>query len=122
MLIALVAILAFLLAIFLIMKVVAFLVGLVFLLLVAALCGAIAEHLLHYEGGGILRTVGVGLIGSLIGFLIAKLFHLPTWPHLAGLPVVWTVVGSLVLVAGMKVVSPPARHARLGSGRGVTRW
>jgi len=122
MLIALAAILVFLLAIFLIMKVVAFLVGLVFLLLVAVVCGAIAEHLLHYESGGIVRTTGVGLIGSLVGVIIAKVFHLPTWPHLAGLPILWTVVGSLVLVAGMKVFVPPSRHARLGSGRGVTRW
>ncbi|HLZ69488.1 MAG TPA: hypothetical protein VKV26_06190 [Dehalococcoidia bacterium] len=121
MLIALIAILAFLLAVFAITKVVAFLIGLVFLLLVATLCGAIAEHMLHYDSDGILTTVGVGLVGSVIGWLIARVLHLPTWPHIASLPIVWTVVGSLVLVAGMKVVSPPSRRRQLGSGKGLLR-
>jgi len=122
MLIALVAILAFLLAFLLIAKVVSLLIGLVFLLLVAVLCGAIAEKLLHYEGGGIVTTAGVGLIGSVVGLVIAKILHLPTWPHIAHLPVVWTVVGSLVLVAGMKVIAPPAAHNRIHGPRNVTRW
>jgi uncharacterized membrane protein YeaQ/YmgE (transglycosylase-associated protein family) len=121
MLIALIAILAFLLAVFAITKVVGFLIGLVFLLLVATLCGAIAEHMLHYDGGGIATTAGVGLVGSVVGWLIASLFHFPMLVHIAGLPIVWTVIGSLVLVAGMKVVAPPSRRRLLGSGKGLLR-
>ncbi len=121
MLIALIAILAFLLAVFAITKVVGFLIGLVFLLLVATLCGAIAEHMLHYEGNGIAATAGVGLVGSVVGWLIASLFHFPMLVHIAGLPIVWTVIGSLVLVAGMKVVMPPSRRHQLSSGKGLLR-
>jgi uncharacterized membrane protein YeaQ/YmgE (transglycosylase-associated protein family) len=123
MLIALVAVLAFLLVFLLIAKVVAVVVGLVWLLLVALLCGAIAERILHYKEGGIASTIGVGLIGSVIGWLIAKILHLPTWPHIASLPVVWTIVGSLILVTGMKVFAPPSSRARLRSGnRDISRW
>jgi uncharacterized membrane protein YeaQ/YmgE (transglycosylase-associated protein family) len=121
MLIALVAILGFLLLVFFIAATTKFLIGLVFLLLVATVCGAIAEHMLHYDGDGIATTAGVGLIGSLLGWLIAKLLHLPMLVHIAGLPVVWTVIGSMVLVAGRKVFAPPPGSRRLGSGKGLLR-
>jgi uncharacterized membrane protein YeaQ/YmgE (transglycosylase-associated protein family) len=120
MLIVAVAILAFLLALFLILKVVGFLVGLVWLLLIATLCGWIAERLLHYREGGIGTTAGIGLVGAVIGWVLAKVLHLPMAPHIAGLPILWTVVGSLVLVAGMRVAAP---MRRLPSGRhDVSRW
>lgn len=114
MLIVAVAILAFLLALFLILKVVAVLVGLVWLLLIATLCGWIAERVLHYHEGGIGTTAGVGLIGALIGWVLAKVLHLPLAPHIAGLPILWTVAGSFLLVGGMRVAAPVRR---LSSGR-----
>ena len=121
MVLALVAILAVLLVFFLVLKVVAVLTGLVWLLLVAALCGAIAEHTLHYKEGGIGTTVVVGLVGALLGWLFASIFHLPTGPHLGTpLPVLWTIVGSFALVGTMKVVSPVNR--RLSGRRDVAHW
>src|SRR5690348_9008490 len=98
MLIALVAILAFLLVVFLVLKVVGVLIGLIWLLLIATLCGAIAESLLHYRQGGILATTGVGLVGAVVGWLIAKVLHFPSLLTIAHLPILWTVVGSLALV------------------------
>jgi uncharacterized membrane protein YeaQ/YmgE (transglycosylase-associated protein family) len=119
MLIALVAILAFLLVLFMVLKVVAALVGLVWLLLIATLCGAIAESLLHYREGGIAATTGVGLIGAVIGVVIAKVLHFPTLVSIGHLPVLWTVVGSIVLVSGLKVVTP---NRRLQGRRDVAPW
>jgi uncharacterized membrane protein YeaQ/YmgE (transglycosylase-associated protein family) len=120
MMIAAVAILAFILALFLILKVVSVLVGLVWLLLIATLCGWIAESLLHYREGGIGTTAGVGLLGAVIGWVLAKVLHLPLAPHIAGLPILWTLVGSVALVAGLRVAAP---MRRLNSGRrDVTRW
>jgi uncharacterized membrane protein YeaQ/YmgE (transglycosylase-associated protein family) len=120
MLIALVAILAVLLVFFMVLKVVAVLVGLVWLLLIATICGAIAESALHYREGGIGTTAGVGLVGALVGWLIAKVLHVWMGPSIAHLPIIWTVIGSFVLVGTMKVVVPVNR--RLGTGRGMTRW
>ena len=114
MLIALAAILAFLLVFFLVVKVVAFFTGLVFLLLVALVCGWIAESALHYKKGGIGTTVGVGLLGAVVGWLLAKLLHLPTMVAVAHLPVLWTIVGSMALVGTMKVMAPSRK--RLASG------
>ncbi|HZU75599.1 MAG TPA: hypothetical protein VFA70_02475 [Dehalococcoidia bacterium] len=121
MVLALAAILAVLLVFFLVLKVVGVLIGLVWLLLVATLCGAIGESVVHYKQGGIGTTVGVGLVGALVGWLIAHLFHLWMGPTVAHLPLIWTVVGSIALVGTMKVVAPVNR--RLSSGRGgVARW
>jgi len=120
MLIAIVAILAFILALFAILAVAKVLMGLVLLLLIATLCGAIAESVLDYHPGGIGATAGVGLIGAVIGLVLAKILHLPTWPHFANVPILWTVIGSVLLVGGMRVVAPnrPALRGR----RDVTRW
>ncbi len=118
MLIALGAILAFLLVLFLVLKVVGFLLGLVWLLLIATVCGAIAERVLHYRQGGVLATTGVGLVGALIGTLLAHILHLPTQPAIAHLPILWTVAGSFALVGTMKVVAPARR---LQAGRNLPR-
>jgi uncharacterized membrane protein YeaQ/YmgE (transglycosylase-associated protein family) len=115
MVLALAAVLAFLLVFFLVVKAVAFLIGLVYLLLVALVCGWLAEELVGYKKGGIGTTVGVGLLGALIGWLIAKLFHLPMLIHLAGLPVIWTIVGGAVLAFAMKIMAPTRK--RLTSGQ-----
>ncbi len=118
MLIALGAILAFLLVLFLVLKVVGFLLGLVWLLLIATVCGAVAERMLHYRQGGILATTGVGLVGAVVGTLLAHILHLPTQPAIAHLPILWTVAGSFALVGTMKVVAP---SRRLQGGRGISR-
>jgi uncharacterized membrane protein YeaQ/YmgE (transglycosylase-associated protein family) len=109
MLIALGAILAFLLVLFLVLKVVSVLSGLVFLLLIATVCGAVAESVLHYRQGGVLATTGVGLVGAVVGSLLAHILHLPTHPEIAHLPILWTVAGSFALVGTMKVVAPSRR-------------
>ncbi|MHB8577973.1 MAG: hypothetical protein ACYDCQ_21895 [Dehalococcoidia bacterium] len=120
MLIALVAILAFLLAIFVILKVFALLIGLVWFLLIATLCGAIAESVMHYRSGGIGTTAGVGLLGALVGLVFAKILGLPMWPHFAGIPILWTIVGSIGLVGTMRVVAP--NRKALQGRRDVSRW
>lgn len=110
MLFALAAILAFLLVFFLVVKVVAVLTGFVFLLLVAFVAGAIAEKLLDYKQGGIGTTLGVGFLGAVVGWLIAKVLHLPGGPAIEHLPVLWTIVGAVVLTGTMKVVAPTRRR------------
>jgi uncharacterized membrane protein YeaQ/YmgE (transglycosylase-associated protein family) len=120
MLLALALILAVILVLFLALKVVGVLVGLIFLLLVATLCGAIARSLLHYNQGGIGATAGIGLVGALVGWLIADVFHLWRGPHVAGLPIIWTVVGSIVLVGTLRAAEP---LIALSSGRrALRRW
>jgi uncharacterized membrane protein YeaQ/YmgE (transglycosylase-associated protein family) len=71
-------------------------------LLVALVCGAIAESILGYTHIGLLGSTGVGLIGALAGSWLASALHLPSLIVLsiAGVNVelVWALLGSILLV------------------------
>ena len=53
------------------------LTGLLILLLIAGICGAIGRAIGGGTGGGFLVSIAVGFIGALLGAPIAKHFHLP---------------------------------------------
>lgn len=88
--------------------------GLLVLLLIAALAGAIGQSIAGYSLGGCLVSAAVGLIGALIGGWLAGATGLPelfvvqvgTWPF----PVVWAIVGATLfsLVVGLISRRPPA--------------
>lgn len=93
-------------------------VGLLFklalLLLVAFVASAAAQALVKSKGGFIFTFV-TGLIGAVIGLVIANLLNAPTWPRISGLPILWTLAGSIVVVAVAKVALPA--RARQAGGR-----
>ncbi len=72
------------------------------LLLVAAICGAIAEALVGVSVGGCLVSAVVGFIGALIGLWLARELSLPEWLtiHIGNqtFPVIWSIIGSAVLL------------------------
>ncbi len=71
-------------------------------IVVALICGAIAESMLGYTHIGLLGSTGVGLIGALAGSWIAAVLHLPPLITLSianvNIEVVWALLGSIVLV------------------------
>lgn len=79
--------------------------GIVLFLVVAALCGAAAEYLLG-EQDGVGETLFIGIIGAALGAILAHVLHLPALLGIAGLHVVWTIVGALIVVALLKLVRP----------------
>jgi uncharacterized membrane protein YeaQ/YmgE (transglycosylase-associated protein family) len=77
------------------------LLGIVLFLVVAGLCAAAAEYFLgQKEGVG--ETLLIGLIGAALGVILAVILHLPLFA-IAGLPVVWTIVGSMIVVGILKL-------------------
>jgi uncharacterized membrane protein YeaQ/YmgE (transglycosylase-associated protein family) len=77
------------------------LIDLLLLLLVAAICGSIGQALAGYSLGGCLVSAVVGFIGAFVGLWLARQFGLPE-PlaiNIGGqpFPVIWSIVGSLVL-------------------------
>ena len=72
------------------------------LLLVASICGAIGQALVGYSVGGCLVSSVVGFVGAFIGGWIGRQFGLPELlvVNIGGqaFPVLWSVVGSAVLV------------------------
>jgi uncharacterized membrane protein YeaQ/YmgE (transglycosylase-associated protein family) len=76
---------------------------LLILLLVAGICGAVAQAIAGYSHGGCLASIAVGLIGALLGFWIARELSLPEWFAIAigpvQFPIVWSIIGAALFVA-----------------------
>jgi uncharacterized membrane protein YeaQ/YmgE (transglycosylase-associated protein family) len=68
-------------------------------LLVAALCGAIAQLLVGYTRGGCLASMLVGLVGALVGWWLAGTLRMPTILPVFGIDIIWTILGSAIFVA-----------------------
>jgi uncharacterized membrane protein YeaQ/YmgE (transglycosylase-associated protein family) len=83
------------------------LLGVLVLLLIAAVAGAIGQAIAGYSLGGCLVSSAVGLIGALLGGWLAGATGMPelfviqigTWPF----PVVWAIIGATLfsLVVGL---------------------
>ncbi len=67
-------------------------------LCIAILIGLVVQLLVGYTHIGFLGHVIVGIVGALLGSLIAAWLQLPTIFVVAGIDVVWTFLGSAVLV------------------------
>lgn len=75
----------------------------ILLLLVAAICGSIGQALVGYSVGGCLVSALVGFVGALFGSWLAAQLGLPEpLPVRIGnetFPVLWSIIGSALLVA-----------------------
>ncbi len=78
------------------------LVGLLLLLIVGAICGAVAEMLVGFSPGGFFASAIVGFLGAWIGTWIAREVHLPGVLAVTveghSIDVVWAVLGAVVLL------------------------
>jgi uncharacterized membrane protein YeaQ/YmgE (transglycosylase-associated protein family) len=76
--------------------------GLLILLAVAAVCGAIGQALVGYSVGGCLVSLVVGFIGALLGSWLAGQLGLPDLFVLnidgQPFPIIWAIIGSAILV------------------------
>ena len=83
--------------------------GLLILLLVAAVCGAIGRAIAGGSTGGCLVSIVVGFVGALLGSWIAHKMHLPELFVVSidrhPFPVLWSVIGAALFVAVVHLVS-----------------
>lgn len=108
-------ILALIVAVVLAWLLVKTLIGLVLFLVIAGLCSAAAQALVEYKRG-LSFTVASGLGGALVGLILAKALRLPALITIGHLPILWTLAGSLIVVAAAKVVMPQRRRGRIAGG------
>ncbi|MFP4344304.1 MAG: GlsB/YeaQ/YmgE family stress response membrane protein [Anaerolineales bacterium] len=87
--------------------------GFLVLLLIAAICGAIAQLLVGYSAGGCIVSSAVGLVGALLGYWLARQLGLPLifTVEIQGqtFPVVWSIVGAMIFVALVSLFRGPRR-------------
>lgn len=81
-------------------------------LIVAALCGAVAELLVGFTRGGLLAAFVVGIIGALIGQWLAATLRLPNLLVIAGVDIIWTIIGAAILAALLVLVMGGRRWGR----------
>ncbi|MGA2067840.1 MAG: GlsB/YeaQ/YmgE family stress response membrane protein [Thermoguttaceae bacterium] len=83
------------------------------LLIVAGVCGALAQAIVGYTHGGCLVSIALGFIGALFGTWLARILGLPelfaiqVGDHL--FPVVWSIIGAAVFVAVLSWIASRRR-------------
>jgi len=87
--------------------------GLILLLVIAAICGAIGKAIAGGARGGLIVSTALGFIGALIGPWVAAQLKLPEpFPvHISGhsYPVLWSIIGAALFVAIVHLFSRRGR-------------
>jgi uncharacterized membrane protein YeaQ/YmgE (transglycosylase-associated protein family) len=85
------------------------LVGLLILLLIAGLCGAVGRAIAGGTNGGCLVSIALGFIGALIGSWLAHRLRLPELFAITvgreHFPVLWSIIGAALFVALVHLLS-----------------
>jgi uncharacterized membrane protein YeaQ/YmgE (transglycosylase-associated protein family) len=93
------------------------LIGILVLLLIAAVCGSIGQSLAGYNLGGCLVSIVVGFIGAYLGMLLAGKLGLPELfsVNIEGkpFPIIWAIIGSAVFTLIVALL----RRAFVGNSR-----
>jgi len=79
------------------------------LLLVAGICGSLAQTIVGYSHGGCLVSIVLGFIGALLGGWLARTTGLPELftVEIGGrpFPVIWSVIGAALFVAVLALLA-----------------
>ncbi len=90
------------------------LTGLLVLLVIAGICGAIGRAIAGGTGGGLLVSVALGFIGALLGTFVARQFHLPELLMVTvdrhPFPILWSIIGASLLVAILHLMGGRSRR------------
>ena len=83
--------------------------GLIVLVIIAAICGAIGKALAGGARGGLIVSVALGFVGALLGPWVARQLGLaePFVLHVSGqsFPIVWSIIGAALFVALLHLLS-----------------
>ena len=84
------------------------------LLLVAGVCGSIAQGLTGYSHGGCLVSIALGFVGAILGTWLAHLLGLGEILAIQfggqSFPIVWSIIGAALFVALLNLLRPRRRE------------
>src|ERR1035437_8749706 len=92
------------------------LTGLLLLLVIAAICGAIGKAIAGSVRGGLIVSIALGFVGALLGPWVARLLKLPE-PFMVTIdrhpfPILWSIIGAALFVAIVHLFSRRSRRSR----------
>ena len=83
-------------------------------LLVAVICGTIAQWTSGYSNGGWVVNLIIGSLGALAGVVVSRLLNAPVIYDLiisgSRFPIIYCVVGAVFFVAGIGFIVKPGRR------------
>jgi uncharacterized membrane protein YeaQ/YmgE (transglycosylase-associated protein family) len=83
--------------------------GLIVLIVIAALCGAVGKALGGGSQGGLIVSIALGFIGALLGSWVANQLGLsePFVLRMSGqsFPILWSIIGAALFVAFLHLLS-----------------
>jgi uncharacterized membrane protein YeaQ/YmgE (transglycosylase-associated protein family) len=92
------------------------LTGLLVLLIIAGVCGALGRAMGGGTGGGFLVSVALGFVGALLGTFVAHAMHLPELLVVAvdrhPFPILWSIIGAALFVALLHLIGGRPRWVR----------
>ena len=84
--------------------------GFLLLLLIAGICGSLAQALAGYSHSGCLVSIALGFVGAVLGTWIAQQMGLPELltVQVGGqpFPVVWSIIGAALFAAILNLARP----------------
>jgi uncharacterized membrane protein YeaQ/YmgE (transglycosylase-associated protein family) len=87
--------------------------GLLILLVIAGICGAIGRAIAGGTPGGVLVSIAVGFVGALLGTFLANLLRLPELMVITierhPFPILWSIIGAALFVALIHLLSGRSR-------------
>jgi len=83
--------------------------GLLIMLLIAGVCGAIGRALGGGTSGGVIVSIAVGFVGALFGTFIAAQLRMPELLVVRvdhqSFPILWSIIGAALFVALIHLIS-----------------
>jgi uncharacterized membrane protein YeaQ/YmgE (transglycosylase-associated protein family) len=87
------------------------LVEFLLLLIVAGICGSVAQSMVGYTYGGCLVSIALGFIGALLGTWLARALGLPELFQLQiggrNFPIIWSIIGAALFSAVLSLFTRP---------------
>lgn len=88
--------------------------SLLLLLLIAGICGSIAQAITGYSRGGCLVSIALGFVGAILGTWLGRLLGLGEILAIQfggqSFPIVWSIIGAALFVALLNVLNRRRRE------------